>query len=184
MDHQVNDRTLQAAVLGDRSALALLLEQLQDPWYRMSLTLLRDRDLARDATQETALRFLRQLPGFRGDSQIKTWSLGICLNVAREIRRAARERPMAPGAEPELAPADSGPLPEGAVEREEQTQLLHKILQSLPERQREAILLRFFEDLSIEQTAQTMRCAPGTVKATLHQALRTLRRKMAPEMVD
>ena len=53
------DETTQQAQRGDRTAQAKLLRDLQDPWYRFCLSLLRDPDRARDATQETALRFLR-----------------------------------------------------------------------------------------------------------------------------
>jgi RNA polymerase sigma factor (sigma-70 family) len=55
---------------------------------------------------------------------------------------------------------------------------MRAVLQTLPDRQREAIVLRFFEELSVEQTAAAMDCAVGTVKATVHQALRALREKM------
>jgi RNA polymerase sigma factor (sigma-70 family) len=60
----------------------------------------------------------------------------------------------------------------------EQRERLRAVLEQLPERQREAVLLRFFEDLSVDETAKAMECAPGTVKATVHQALATLRRKL------
>jgi len=86
----VDDFTIASARNGDRESLSRLLRELQDPWYRLCLSLLRDPEKARDATQETAVRFLRQLPGFRGESQIRTWSLGIAINVVREIRRTAR----------------------------------------------------------------------------------------------
>jgi len=72
----VDDVTVQAARSGDRSAQARLLRWLQDPWYRLCLSLLGDVERAREATQEAAVRFLRQLPLFRGDSTIKTWALG------------------------------------------------------------------------------------------------------------
>ena len=77
MAADVDADTIAAARRGDRDARGRLLRGLQDPWYRMCLSLLADADVARDATQETAVRFLRQLPGFRGDSQLRTWSLGI-----------------------------------------------------------------------------------------------------------
>ena len=51
-------------------------------------------------------------------------------------------------------------------------------LNGLNERQREAVVLRFFEELSVEDTAAAMNCAPGTVKATVHQALRSLRQRL------
>jgi RNA polymerase sigma-70 factor (ECF subfamily) len=175
--------TIDAARLGDRAARASLLGALQDPWYRFSLSLLRDPDLAGDAVQETAVRFLRQLPSFRGESQLRTWSLGIALNVVREIRRkrrndgtlpeddaAAMTPPAAVGREPQT--------PGGAADLSEQRDRLREVLEELPERQREAVLLRFFEDLSVEETAKAMDCAAGTVKATVHQALATLRRKL------
>src|SRR5689334_17426181 len=87
----VNSTTLEAARLGNRKALSELLTSLQDVWFRFAMNLLRDQELAADATQETALRFMRQLPSFRGESQLKTWSLGIALNVVREMRRSRRE---------------------------------------------------------------------------------------------
>src|SRR5690242_10336404 len=84
---RVDGRTVQAARKGDRAALATLLRELQDPWYRFSLSLLGDADRAREAAQETGLRFLKTIAAFRGDSQLQTWTLGIALNVVREMRR-------------------------------------------------------------------------------------------------
>lgn len=177
--------TLTAARVGDRDARAILLRELEDPWYRMCLSLLGKPDEARDATQETGLRFLRQLSGFRGESQLRTWSLGIALNVVREMKRSAGRMAVV---------ADAGGMaderhyggdwsPADAVEAAESREALRDTLAVLPDRQREAIVLRFFEDLSVEDTAALMRCAPGTVKATVHQALRSLRRRLSQLVV-
>lgn len=176
----MDEQTIQAARRGDREALGALLRALQDSWYRMSLGLLADADLAHDATQETGIRFLRQLPGFRGDSQLRTWSLGICLNVVREVRRSSRQHRSIAGACDSDASVDAGPLPEQSLARAEEIESLRAMLAALPDRQREAVVLRFFEDMSVDQTAEAMGCAPGTVKATVHQALRALRRKLTP----
>ena len=174
----VDDVTIAAARGGDRQAQARLLTALQDSWYRMCLSLLRDAELARDAAQETALRFLRQLPSFRGQSQLSTWSLGIAINVSREFRRSAR--PTVEWTEQHAARADEshGSRPGEGAEAAEHVRLLHASLADLPERQREAVVLRYFEELSTEDTASVMNCAPGTVKATLHQALRKLRERL------
>src|SRR3954466_4502567 len=82
-----SEAMIRAARQGDGAAQAALLRGLQDQWYRMVLRLLGDAENAREATQETALRFLKRLPGFEGRREIRTWSLGIAINVAREIRR-------------------------------------------------------------------------------------------------
>src|SRR5687767_2481093 len=89
---RVDDATIEAGQRGDRRAQARILSELQDVWYRYCLSQLRNPDAAADATQETGLRFLRQLGSFRGDSQIQTWSLGIALNVVREMKRKRTTR--------------------------------------------------------------------------------------------
>ena len=170
--------TIEAARRGDRRAQAQLLTALQDVWYRFCLSQLRNADQAADATQETALRFLKQLSGFRGDSQLQTWSLGIALNVTREIRRKNRgDTSMIDPNDAQLAAEQSSAG--SAVEVQEERAQMRSMLQTLPDRQREAIVLRFFEEMSVEQTAAAMNCAVGTVKATVHQALRALRQKMS-----
>ena len=187
MDEPLDANTLDRARAGNRDALAVLLRRLQDPWYRLCLSLLGDADRARDATQETALRFLRQLAGFRGDSQLQTWSLGIAINVVREMRRSNRRELELPDAQ-DVGPGDENPglrrggwspaAPDAAAEAAEAARRLREALSDLPERQREAVVLRYFEDLSVEQTAAAMDCAAGTVKATVHQALRALRQRL------
>jgi RNA polymerase sigma-70 factor (ECF subfamily) len=179
----VDDLTVQAARVGDRPAQARLLRWLQDPWYRLSLSLLGDVERAREATQETAVRFLRQLPLFRGDSSVRTWALGIAINVAREMRRSPRAATgVAEWDELSASLADgrraSRPPPDVAAELAEQRDRLRAVLDDLPERQREAVVLRFLEELSVEETAAAMQCATGTVKATVHQALRSLRQRL------
>ena len=171
----MDEKTIDNARCGDRRAQAQILRELQDAWFRFCLGLLGDVDRARDATQETAARFLEKLPTWRGDGSLKTWSFGIALNVVREMRRQPRET------QSNLlfgGPATAGSSPDESAESTERSQLLHDALLLLPERQREALMLRFFENLTTEETAGAMHCAVGTVKATVHQALRTLRGKL------
>jgi|SRR4051812_28135678 len=56
---------------------------------------------------------------------------------------------------------------------------LHGALARLPERQRAVLVLRFYYDMSVEQTADALRCAPGTVKSQTSAALSTMRRLLA-----
>jgi len=169
--------SIDAARRGDRQAQGRLLRELQDPWFRLCMSLLGDAEKARDAVQETALRFLKALPSYRGASTLMTWSMGIAINVVREMRRSKRhastddERLAAPLAE-------RGPLPPEQAMKAESREIVRELLTQLPERQQEAVVLRFFEELSVEQTATVMDCAEGTVKATIHQALRSLKKKM------
>lgn len=169
---ETEPRTLRRAQCGHRAAQAELLRSLQDVWYRNCLSLLRDDEAARDAVQETALRFLQGLPGFRWQSTLKTWSLGIALNVCRETwRETARARSRLRVTRPDP------PTPDALMLRDERVEWLREAIDGLAERQREVVVLRYFEGLSVSETATAMGCATGTVKATLSQALARLRQQ-------
>src|SRR5687767_8441050 len=132
----VDGQTIEAARRGDRQAQARLLNALQDVWYRFTLSQLRNSDVAADATQETALRFLKQLSAFRGDSQLQTWSVGIALNVVREMKRKRTFTEL----DDHLASVRSTEgSNESGIEHEDETVMLKAHLNSLPDRQREAI---------------------------------------------
>jgi RNA polymerase sigma factor (sigma-70 family) len=112
--------------------------------------------------------------------------MGIAINVTREIRRK-RSRTMLRLSSAEYdsdEPAPEAPIeskadsPDDLAALRESSGMLRSMLEQLPERQREAVLLRYFHELSVEETAAAMNCAVGTVKATVHQALRALRTKM------
>lgn len=157
---------------GDRAATAALLNRLQDRWYRFCLSMLRDEHAARDAMQESAVRLLGQLEQFRGEAKVETYAIGIALNVCREMRRKAQPALAAPrdSADPAASPAEQ-------VDARDRSALMRRLIDQLPDRQREAVVLRYFEQLNTTQTAEAMGCAEGTVKATLAAGLRSLRTK-------
>lgn len=168
--------TLAQAQRGRADAQAALVRELQDVWYRYALSILRDPEQAKDAAQETALRFLKGLGKFRGDSRLKTWSLGIATNVCRERLRKRKNQPI--GLSPDHHAPDGAAGPQQHAELREQRDRLLAVLGDLPQRQREAVVLRYFEQLSVRDTAEAMGCAEGTVKATLSQAIRSLRTRL------
>jgi RNA polymerase sigma-70 factor (ECF subfamily) len=174
----VDQLTIERARRGDRDAQAALLRGLQDLWFRFCVSQLGSAEHARDATQETGLRFLRQLPTFRGESRIESWSIGIAVNVIREHRRSAVKQQNLAGEALAARTGDSLEYAEvGGVESDQIAQV-RSILDDLPDRQRQAVVLRFFEGLSVDETAAAMACAPGTIKATVHQALRAIRARL------
>ena len=168
-------RLVRRAQRGSRRARARIVADLQAPVFRFCRSMLGGEQRAREATQETALRLLEGLADFRGRSKLQTWALGIALNVCREMRRDSA----AAGSNHHhtLTDAVESRDPALALGHDEDCARLHAMLRALPERQREAVVLRYFEGLSVQQTADAMQCAAGTVKATISQALRNLRRQ-------
>ena len=171
MSDEPDRMTLERARRRDRPAQAVVLRAVQDRLWRVCRSLVRDRSAAEDAMQESAVRILAALPAFDGRSRFSTWATGIAVNVCREHRRHSA-RSMAPldarrhafAAEPAAAADELGQM--------------YAAMARLPERQREAVALRFLEGLDVRQTAELMGCAQGTVKASVHAGLRNLRRLM------
>jgi RNA polymerase sigma-70 factor (ECF subfamily) len=129
---------------------------------------LRDRDLALDATQEAFARALERWERVRVMARPDGWVYVTAMNVARRERRRGRR---------EVRRLDSDECgrsfdaSDGAVVRV----LVGDALRTLSPRQREAIVLRYAAGLPLSDIADAMGCALGTVKATLHQALRKMR---------
>ncbi len=175
-DKAIGDERLlslaRSARAGDRRAAADLLRGLQDIIYRLALSQLKEPDAAHEATQEAALRLLRGIERFEGRSRVTTWALGVTLNVCREQRRKRADKTHPDALQ---TAADTTPSGELRLEQLEANRLLMTALDDLPPRQREAVTLRYFEGLSVADTAEAMGCSAGAAKASVWQALRRLR---------
>ncbi|MCG8459281.1 MAG: RNA polymerase sigma factor, partial [Holophagales bacterium] len=163
---EVDDWALLEAAAG-MAGLETLFERHRDYVYRLSVGFLGRLELAEDATQEVFLRLARtRRPFFRRRARFTTWLYRITLNVCRELRR--RRRRETPLDSPEVS--DPVALPGDPTLSD-----LHAALLHLPERQREAVVLRYLEGLSTRETAAVLGCGEGSVKTHLHRALAALR---------
>ncbi|MEM1070088.1 MAG: sigma-70 family RNA polymerase sigma factor [Planctomycetota bacterium] len=156
-------------MLGDE--VRTILDEVQDPVYRFCLLQLGSEDRAREATQETALRIIQKHRQFKGTSKVTSWAIGIALNVCRELRRReSTEIALSKENMDQTSPLDSQP------DQNEEIDQLKQAMQQLTERQRDTLILRYFEEMSVSETAETLQMAEGTVKATTSQAIKLLRR--------
>ncbi|MEM9186545.1 MAG: RNA polymerase sigma factor [Planctomycetota bacterium] len=169
-----------AARRGDRQALAGLLRGLQDTLWRVCVSQLGDLEQAEEAVQETASRLVSAVGAFAGRSTARTWAIGFALNVCRERRRRRR---FADDSALVDHP-DDRPAPDQHAAAVEQADALRRAISDLPERQREAITLRYLEQMTVRQTAEAMACAEGTVKAAIWQAIRRLRQALPHQPVE
>jgi RNA polymerase sigma-70 factor (sigma-E family) len=135
---------------------------------RLAFLLTGDRALAEDLVQEAFARLVGRLRHLRDQGAFSAYLRRTIVNLSishfrrRRVERAYLERSaMAPEAE-------TNP-------NEELDATMHEALLRLPERQRAAIVLRFYEDLSDVQTAEVLRCSPGTVRSLVSRGMKTLR---------
>jgi RNA polymerase sigma-70 factor (sigma-E family) len=125
-----------------------------------------DRDLADELTQETLARVWERWSRVSVMASPQGYAYRIALNLARSwFRRRARER----RAMARIGPVDAVDEPKTADHLATRAAVL-----DLPRRQREVVLLRFYAGLNVDETADVLECAPGTVKTHTHRALARL----------
>ena len=167
----------------DEDACAELVTEHQRMVYQLSLNLLGDHNEALDLSQEVFLRVFRTLPGFRGQSTLRTWIYRIVVNQARNRQRFWRRRHRAQQVSLDEHIRDHGELPArgdgGAPDRLlGQKQLAERIrtaLDRLPFDQKTALVLREIDGLSYEDIGFSLGIAVGTVKSRLARAREALR---------
>jgi RNA polymerase sigma-70 factor (ECF subfamily) len=170
---------LRAVLAGDNDAFALIVRQFQSAILTLVTVILRDRQAALEVAQEVFVRAWRRLKSFDQTRPIKPWLMGIAYRVASDYKReqatrAAKERSSAaPG---NLRTTQEQPL--DALIADEQGRMLWKLVDSLPPGEQMAVVLFYREGLSVEQVAQSLGVAPGTVKTSLFRARKHLHAMM------
>jgi RNA polymerase sigma-70 factor (ECF subfamily) len=162
---------------GHTSDLALLVERHHSPLlgflYRLTGG---DRALAEDLTQEAFLRALRSIKQYQTSRPFKPWLYAIAVNVARDHFKRAATRYVVMLTDDELL-ALPDPIDLEEVIEVDGPRLVAAIM-SLPLHQREAIILRYDQDLSLAEIATVLSIPIGTVKSRLSLGLRQLRHSL------
>ncbi|MGI8913167.1 MAG: RNA polymerase sigma factor [Chloroflexota bacterium] len=167
-----------AAAGRDRAAFAPLYRRYLLPVYRYFARQTANAQDAEDLTAATFDKALVSLDRYREQGTFAAWLFSIARHTLRDYQR--RSRPHLDVdliAEPAAAPGQ----PEAEALRAERLRLLGERLRRLPADQQEAITLRFFAELSVAATAQTLGRSESAVRMLVHRAITTLRRDYAQE---
>jgi RNA polymerase sigma-70 factor (ECF subfamily) len=181
------DETLAArAAAGDNSAFETIVRRYQARIFRLACRLTSDTD-APDVLQETFLQVYRHLPSFRGESQFGTWLYRIACNAALMHRRASARRP-AESLELFLPRFDSqgkhAATPaelqvacrvDELLDRQVLAEKAREVIARLPDRYRDAFVLRDLEEMSTADAARALGVEPATVRQRVHRARLMLR---------
>lgn len=163
---------------GDRQAFSELVRRHQRGLLRLVLRMTRELPLAEDIVQETFIKAYEKMDLFEGRSSFKSWLYQVGLNTAKNRFRSRSHEEF------------TTDLPQGGVEsgiersmqKGDVAKRLRTEIDQLPERQRVAITLRVFEDLSFKEIAQIMNCPYDTAKANYRHALLKLRDTFEAEL--
>jgi len=148
---------------GEESALRELLRRYERPLSHFIFRHTRGQDVE-DLYQETWLRVAKQAVRFDSTKRFSTWLFQIALNLCRDWHR--RSVP--------AGDATAEPVATSDLARREAAMDAAALLANLPEAQREVVILRYYHDMTEEETASILDCPKGTVKSRMHHAMARL----------
>lgn len=171
---------------GDDEAFAKLVRNYQDRLVSIFANMLGERDQAEDLAQEVFLRIYRARHGYEPNARFSTWVFRIAHNLASNSRRSkGRRKEVAfPGSNSDsqaLRPAEqqvpekSALMPARQLDRNELQERVREAILTLNERQRMAILLHKFEEMSYADIGDALDMTPQAVKSLLSRARENLR---------
>lgn len=168
---------LEQARKGDKAAFGRLIEAYQGPVYNLAYRMLNNSGEAEEAAQEAFIRAYTRLDTYNPAHKFSTWMLSITSNYCIDLIRKRRtlllslDEPLPP--HPALQ-TQSAKGPEAQVLINEQQELVQAMLQQLPEEYRQAVVLRYWHDLSYEEIADMMDTSVSAIKSRLFRARRQL----------
>jgi RNA polymerase sigma-70 factor (ECF subfamily) len=166
-------------------AFGALVQTHQQRIYRVLLGMLGDADAAETLTQECFLKAYQHRAAFRGEGSVAGWLLKIAINLARDHGRSRWQdfwRKLVAGGKDAAELADKRPDPRPSPEREllarEELAAVWSAVEMLSAQQRAVFVLRFVEEMTLEQIAEATSLKTGTVKIHLFRALGAIRRRL------
>jgi len=180
MDRQEEQDVIAQVRRGERAAFAVLVDAYAKPIFNLAFRMTGNRQDADDLAQETFLRAYRKLKRFDPEKKFFTWLYTIALNIIRNHLKSGPERTarIAEMGHPPSDPVDPA-NPEGLFLDREKAQLLEICLQKLPSELKEAVVLRYYQDLSFDEIATITDASVSAVKMRAYRGLERLRALMS-----
>ena len=162
---------------GDQAAFGKLVEAYQVPVYNLAYRMLGNRGEAEEAAQEAFIRAFTKLDSYDPSRKFSTWMLSITSNYCIDLIRKRRalllslDQPLPP--HPALM-SDRAAGPEAQAVESEQEEMVQALLEELQEDYRQAVVLRYWYDLSYDEIAEVMDTTVSAIKSRLFRARRQL----------
>lgn len=140
-----------------------------------------DHAVAEDLYQETLLRMSAGYGAFAGRSSVKTWAFSIASRVAADYFRRPEHRTRIIDLDDVAEPVDPGRSVDERIVVDEMNECVRRVIDSLPEIYRSALILHDIEGLSAAQTAEACECSLASAKIRIHRARARLKEALATQ---
>ena len=182
LDEPPDSELMQHLVAGHDEAMSRLIRRWQGKLISYLTRLINDLEVARDLAQETFVRVYQHRQRYDVHQAFSTWLFSIATNLARNHHRWRQRHPEAPLETDHLSglePVHHSPTPHQALESKESADAVRKAIHSLPEDQRTALILSYYEELAQKEIAEVMKCSVKGVELKIYRARQTLREALS-----
>lgn len=169
---------VEAAIGGDTAAFDVLVTRHRRNVYQVCYRFVNHHEDAADLTQDTFVRAWKALGAFRGQARFSTWIYRIAVNVC--LNRVSLKTPKTDVVDFDLVADQHQPSPGAAIDAAERQAMVRAAVNSLPPRQRAALILRTYHELSHQEVADIVGTSVGAVKANVFHALANLKKRLEP----
>lgn len=185
--HEIDPQIIKRCQTGDRAAFETLYNSVKDDLFRLIFSLMRDFDETEEVFQECAMRIFRHIGTLNDISRFPHWLYRLVVNQCNTHRSRRKRNAYTPLEEAiEVKPEDyvfHGSTPDNprrTLMRKEMMQRINKHINSLPSKQRIAVLLFDVEGLSIKEVSEYLGSSEGAVKFNIHEGRKKLRELLGP----
>lgn len=181
----LENRLARLALKGDQQAFAELVDLYHDKLYHMAYRMLSNRQEAEDVVQDTFLRVYKNLDRFDESLKFSTWIYRIATNLC--IDRLRKRKPTySLDAESQdyegldgysMIPSDNK-TPESELILSDTQRIIHQAMESLPPKYKSVMMLRYIQDLSLQEVGDILGMPVTTIKTRVHRGREFLRKKL------
>ena len=186
----INDQPLIDAILaGDTQSFNVIVDRYKDLVFTLALRILKHREEAEEASQDTFIKVFRSLNRFKGDSKLSTWIYKVayftCLDRLKKQKREQHIVAIDEFTEHQVKTIDNAL---DMMEKEERKEAIQDCLQLLPSNDVALLTLFYFEELSLEEIAKIVDLTANNVKVKLYRSRKKLasivRDRIEPEILE
>lgn len=165
---------VQRAKIGDKEALNELIERYYDEVYRFLYRRMGNKAAAEDVTQDTFIKFIKNLPYYKEKNKLKSFLFTIAINTSNDFFRRHKQETSLLSLD-NVSEETTEEVTEDEILQKEEAVIVRQAVLSLPDIQRDVIILRFYHDLKIKEIASVLKIPIPTVKTRLRRALKALK---------
>lgn len=172
---------------GDRKSFQILVETYQRMVVNTCLGIVHNKADAEDLAQDVFLEIFRNAQNFRGDSKLSTWLYRIATNRSLNLIRSNKRKRFFQSIEETFTGGrnrageiseNRADQPDQSITDQQRSDILHRAIDQLPEKQRIAFILNKYEDLSYQQIAEVMEISLASVESLIHRAKKNLQEQL------